>query len=203
MEKIFPELEDTWEDWNGIRKGQDTRYPSFKRASFRGSFRNPSAAKGDSFKQTSSKRTSLGSSSQGGSFRGATFGSALRVLPPSGHFDLSGSQADGDGVAAIAGPTADAEAHSSDPPARTELRVAVTLPPRAPKRGSGHGGSDDSGAGQPARLALLERKVDNLLAASGKIETMEKQLSCLCHHFQVSLSVADDTVHASHATCES
>ena len=204
MEKIFPELEDTWEDWNGIRKGQDTRYPSFKRASFRGSFRNPSAAKGDSFKQTSSKRTSLGSSSQGGSFRGATFGSALRVLPPSGHFDLSGShQADGDGVAAIAGPAADAEAHSSDPPARTELRVAVTLPPRAPKRGSGHGGSDDSGAGQPARLALLERKVDNLLAASGKIETMEKQLSCLCHHFQVSLSVADDTVHASHATCES
>ena len=199
MEKIFPELEDTWEDWNGIRKGQDTRYPSFKRASFRGSFRNPSAAKGDSFKQTSSKRTSLGSSSQGGSFRGATFGSALRVLPPSGHFDLSGSQADGDGVAAIAGPTADAEAHSSDPPARSELRV--TVPSRAPKRGSGHVGSDDSGAGQRARLASLERKVDDLLAATGKIDTMEKQLRCLCRHFQVSLAVADDS--ASHARCES
>ena len=200
MEKIFPELEDTWEDWNGIRKGQDTRYPSFKRASFRGSFRNPSAAKGDSFKQTSSKRTSLGSSSQGGSFRGATFGSALRVLPPSGHFDLSSShQADGDGVAAIAGPAADAEAHSSDPPART-LRVAVTVPSRAPKRGSSHVGSDVSGAGQRARLASLERKVDDLLAVTGKIDTMEKQLGCLCRHFQVS-SAADD--RPSHARCES
>ena len=191
VEKIFPDLDQEFVDWNGTRMGQDTRYPSFKRA--------PSA-KGDSFKQASSKRTSLGSV-QGGSFRRASLGSALRVLPSPGHFDLSSSQADGDGVAAIAGPTADAEAHSSDPPARSELRV--TVPSRAPKRGSGHVGSDDSGAGQPARLALLERKVDNLLAASGKIETMEKQLSCLCHHFQVSLSVADDTVHASHATCES
>ena len=201
MEKIFPELEDTWEDWNGIRKGQDTRYPSFKRASFSkgSSFRKPSSAKGDSFKQTSSKRTSLGSSLQGGSFGGATFGSALRVLPPSGHFDLSGSQADGDGVAAIAGPAADAEAHSSDPPART-LRVAVTVPSRAPKRGSSHVGSDVSGAGQRARLASLERKVDDLLAVTGKIDTMEKQLGCLCRHFQVS-SAADD--RPSHARCES
>ena len=48
-------------------------------------------------------------------------------------------------------------------------------------------------------FASLERKVDDLLAATGKIDTMEQQLSCLCRHFQVSLAVADDTDSPSHA----
>ena len=48
-------------------------------------------------------------------------------------------------------------------------------------------------------FASLERKVDDLLAATGKIDTIEQQLSCLCRHFQVSLAVADDTDSPSHA----
>ena len=193
VEKIFPDLDQEFVDWNGTRMGQDTRYPSFKRA--------PSA-KGDSFKQASSKRTSLGSV-QGGSFRRTSLGSALRVLPSSGHSGLPGSHADDGDVAFISGPTADADVRASDPPAaRTDVRVAIKVPSHAPERGAGPGrvGSDGSGAGQSARLASLERKVDDLLAVTGKIDTMEKQLGCLCRHFQVS-SAADDRPR--HARCES
>ena len=156
-------------DWNGTRNGQDTRYPSFKRA--------PSA-KGDSFKQASSKRTSLGSV-QGGSFRRTSLGSALRVLPSSGHSGLPGSHADADDGG--------------------DVRVAIKVPSHAPERGAGLNAGpgrvegDGSGASQSARLASLERKVDDLLSAAGKIDTMEKQLSRLCHHFQLPLAVADDS----------
>ena len=189
-------------DWNGKGDAFNTsRHPSFKRSSkLGGSFKSASCRKGDSFKRAPSpkgalqgasfKHTSFGGPTlQGGSFKCtsvSSFGSTLRVLPSSGHSDdFSGSlRAGGDA-------DADANPHSFDDPsaARTDVRVVVKVPSRASERGAGpgHVGSDDSVAGQSARLASLERKVDDLLATTGKIGAMEEQLGCLCRHFQLSL----------------